>query len=252
MKITLKKLSLFLAFAAAPMAAFAGSNTHQTFQSGFYAGQSFGFGSEHGKRKETANYSDTALVDFTIKDGRMNEVGVTGGFFTGYLYRFDDTDFCIALEPSVNFSNTKDRVALDNDADATANANGGPFIVSTIKRTWSIGLPAKLGMVVADDYMVYAILGIDFARYSYEHLTDSGTHVVFVDKTDKVLAGFTYGLGVETEMMPFRIGLEFKNTTYNRLKKSFTANPGSAFDRQVDVNIRPQVFVTQLKVSYLF
>lgn len=250
-KITsLLSCSVF-AFLTHAHAATASSNA--SCQSGFHAGVSLDYHHLGGYQTGTADFSslggdaNTSVLNKRI----LSDDTVGGTLHVGYLHRLDDTDFTIGLDPYFGLASLKDKASVANlDSDGTGGTQLAT-IAQELKRKWTVGIPAKFGFVLSQDYMLYGILGIEFSRFEHKaSVTTQSTGAVETKNSKKTIPGFVWGAGFERQFDEYRLGIEVKNARYSKkeLKHTFTEET----DAITTTNVRPSVTTVAVKASYLF
>ena len=231
--------SILLLVLGLPVGAFAADQAQEVrkdaFTSGFYAGGSVDFEHMGGRRSDGLKTSLT--TGFYSNDAGLSDD--TAGFelFGGYLYRFDNSNFVLGLEPYFGYKGNKNTLSAPL---------AGVQQSAELEREWDLGVLARLGYVVDDLTMIYAVVGPDWGYFKYRQ-EEIGTPNSTV-YGNKWISGIRYGAGVERQFSCFRVGLQATMTNYNNSTLSAADTSGDL----LFVNAKPEVFTLSLRISYPF
>lgn len=236
-KIAFILTALGLPFMVSASSLEAGSG-QPAFDSGFYAGGSLNF--EHmGGRRSDGLVSRTATTFYSDDAGLSDD---TAGFelFGGYLYRFDNSNFVVGIEPYFGYKGNKSKLTgLINDGSGIFEQ------LADLEREWDLGVLARLGYVINELTMIYAVVGPDWGYFKYRQEEVGTPDAVYGNKW---ISGIRYGAGIERKFSCFRVGLQATMTNYNNSTLSAADSVGNL----LFVNTKPEVFTLSLRISYPF
>lgn len=209
---------------------------------GFYGGISAGYAGMSGNRMDSASFPGLGSGAFS-GSGDLSGNSMQGQIFAGYMQKLWDFPFALAAEFYLGFDN------LSQTRSGSISTGFGDIPVEgTFKRNFAFGIPVKLGFLPNESWFFYALLGLDASLFEYtaeENGSGAGTHA----QGKRLLYGVAYGGGIDYKLpnAPVIIGIEIKNTNYNRSSISLD-DDGSVFEFNQDTNI----FNALLRVAYLF
>ncbi len=211
---------------------------HQGFQSGPYIGASVNYEHMNGHRSDGLR---TALGNSAlyVNDGRISDDAIGFDVYMGYLYRMPETNIVLGIEPFV---------AIKGNDDTSSGFIEDFRQEAKIKRKCSAGLLLRCGYVIADNWLVYGIVGPDWGRFTYHQneLTEDTSSPTLT--SSKWLKGIRYGLGIEKEFEYFRLGIQATMTNYRTAMLSAT----DEFGDSLFGHFRSEVFTLGVRLSIPF
>ena len=233
------KITFVLAALAFPVMTFASTPKEGlqqiAFDSGFYLGGALEFEHMGGRRSDGLTTSLT--TGFYSSDAGLSDDMPGFEFFGGLLYRFNNSNFVLGLEPYFGYKANK------NTLEAPL---AGVQQSAELKREWDLGVLARFGYIVNEQTLVYAVAGPDWGYFKYTQ-EEIGTPSTTVSSS-KWISGVRYGAGVERQFSCFRVGLQATMTNYNNSTLSAPDTSGDV----LFVNAKPNVFTLSFRVSYPF
>lgn len=185
---------------SSPVAAIAGGAGF----GGPYIGVNVGY--DKYKLKETAMFDDGVLpASYSASDSK-------GGFYAeaigGYNYSLGSV---VVIGAEAGFGNVFGKQV----GYAITDIASGDSFSAFAKPKWNAGINARLGFIVAKDYLIYEFVGYELAHYS------GGSELRFANVLDtttsgsKNLSGLKIGLGVEARVSNHMSArLEFTHVKY--------------------------------------
>lgn len=223
---------------------------NNTYKSGYYVGLKMSDSILYGKRNENFRYpgfSSMSLTDhLAIHDNRIN-LGIHGG----YLHRFKNKNWFMSIESYFSYAPVNQKKHSDVDSMGGAPLNPPITIYLNWERLFVGGLDTKIGYVFGGCNTIYGIIGVQGGLFRYS--VDPGTMSNNVKAKKPILLGVTYGIGVERELesYPIRLGIDLKNTHYQRSSITLQSE-GSLVPDFYTIKQRTDVLSIDVKVSYVF
>lgn len=215
---------------------------------GFYGGIAVGYAGMSGNRVDSGSIPSIPVSGTFSGSGDLSGNSMQGQIFAGYMQKLWDLPFAVATEFYLGFDN------LSQTRSGVLSGVVGGFPVEvpvegTFKRNFAFGIPVKLGFLPNESWFFYALLGLDASLFEYtaeENGSGTGIHA----QGKRLLYGVAYGGGIDYKLpnAPMIVGIEIKNTNYNRSSISLDNSGGTFFEFNQDTNI----FNALLRVAYLF
>lgn len=251
--VPMKNKLLKTLYVVAGLVSFATFANAEGYREGFYAGADLSYARLHGAHGGTADFSANAggvredMIGHTPNSSKM-----AGAIHAGYMMPIEGTSFVVGLEPYFGVTPVREELIRKN---ATATAAVTATVSQKFEQKFNFGLPIKFGYLVMDDFLVYALVGLELGHFKHElTVTDETTGQVEKHPSkSKMLTGIAYGMGVSTDIDDFRVGVEVKNVNYKREKVSTDyRGAGNNVTGISTAQFSPSIFSVAAKVSYLF
>lgn len=199
-----------------------------------YAGFGAGYQGLRGKRQ------DLARARVISTKTKLNGGNAAAILFAGLKWH-PNANFSFSLEPYYSHSHIK--------TIASGISSVGALDSYQVSTKHNYGLDFKPALHTGNGHSFYVLLGLDRRKFStnfFNFITNIPQGFAFHGRKQRVITGFSYGLGYEYEMGKSLVGVRFKHTLYGR-KTLATIDSGAT---PVSSRIKPHVFNAMLTYSY--
>ena len=219
-----------------------------------YVGLMGGWERMGGRRTEVVKTSvDENLFmsdNFSMKQNNLNAYG-----FLGVSIPIIKRSMTVTLSPEVYAGQGYGSAVLRNQKDDLVIGSPVKYR-GDFRRTSSYGAVLKVGLEFLPSYTLYILGGFDKSRYQHrvDHVSDpggaAGFHSNFSSRS-KWMSAPVYGIGFEKTVSCFKVGIEtriLKPSTFRHVHNvGDELNPES-----ISVRVKPKIYSTMLRISYLF
>jgi len=186
----------------------------------------------------------TTLGDLTSAyDFKLGEYGFNANIFAGYGKQFYSL-YYFGMEIFANYFNPK---MEGFHSYVTSTGTYDLNMRTKVENSYSFGSDARIGYMVSSRMMIYALFGLDYAKFNVENkAVDSGTaaasNKLITNKFEKWKMGYMPGIGIETclnDHMTLRV--QYSYTFYDSFNYSTSFEDPEGFGGPTIVSLKTKV-----------